>query len=118
MEGRDWRSIFQVELAAQPIGNGFDHLATVRACYGPSLMITTFQESSCGTTEMARSVGHSQMSSISSLMTASSSSRFSLASSSLDHSDRSNETTAFGSPLEAPYLNGGRWPGKSKTSSR
>ena len=41
----------------------------------PSLMISTFQESSCGTTEMARSVGQSLMSSISSLMADSSSSR-------------------------------------------
>jgi hypothetical protein len=38
-------------------------------------MITTFQESSCGTMEMARPVGHSQMSSISSLIADSSSSR-------------------------------------------
>ena len=38
-------------------------------------MITTFQESSCGTTEMARPVGHSQISSISSRMADSSSSR-------------------------------------------
>jgi hypothetical protein len=42
---------------------------------GPSVMITTFQESSCGTMEMARPVGHSQMSSISSLIADSSSSR-------------------------------------------
>jgi hypothetical protein len=38
-------------------------------------MISTIQESSCGTTEMARSVGQSLMSSISSLMADSSSSR-------------------------------------------
>jgi hypothetical protein len=45
------------------------------SCCGVSRMIATFQESSWGTTEMASSVGHSQMSSISSLMAASSSSR-------------------------------------------
>ena len=45
------------------------------ASCGPSVMITTFQVSSWGATEMARSVGHSQMSSISSLMADSSSSR-------------------------------------------
>lgn len=45
------------------------------ASCGPSVMITTFQESSCGTTEMARSVGHSEMSSSSSLIADSSSSR-------------------------------------------
>ena len=45
------------------------------ASCGPSHMIATFHESSWGTTEMARSVGHSLMSSISSLMAASSSSR-------------------------------------------
>lgn len=38
-------------------------------------MIVTFQESSCGATEMAKPVGHSQMSSISSLIADSSSSR-------------------------------------------
>jgi hypothetical protein len=38
-------------------------------------MIATFQETSWGTTEMAGSVGHSQMSSISSQMADSSSSR-------------------------------------------
>jgi|KBSSwiStaDraftv2_1062776.scaffolds.fasta_scaffold486275_1 hypothetical protein len=38
-------------------------------------MIPTFQESSCGMMEMARPVGHSQMSSISSLIADSSSSR-------------------------------------------
>jgi hypothetical protein len=42
---------------------------------GPSAMITTFQESSWGTTEIARPVGHSQMSSISILIADSSSSR-------------------------------------------
>ena len=45
------------------------------SCCGPSHMIATFHESSWGTTEIARSVGHSLMSSISSLMAASSSSR-------------------------------------------
>ncbi len=40
-----------------------------------SVMITTFQVSSWGATEMARPVGHSQISSISSLMADSSSSR-------------------------------------------
>lgn len=45
------------------------------ACCGPSVMIVTFQVSSCGTTEMARSVGNSLISSISSLIAASSSSR-------------------------------------------
>lgn len=71
------------------------------SCCGPSLMISTFQESSCGTTEMARSVGQSLVPSISSLMAASSSSRvlagfFKCAS----LSGRQNGTTAFGYPRE------------------
>ena len=45
------------------------------ASCGPSVAITTFQVSSWGATEMARYVGHSQMSSNSSLMADSSSSR-------------------------------------------
>jgi hypothetical protein len=45
------------------------------ASYGPSVMIVTFQVSSCGTTEMGRSVRNSLMSSISSLIAASSSSQ-------------------------------------------
>jgi hypothetical protein len=38
-------------------------------------MITTFQDSPCGKTEMAKSVGHSQIDSISSLIADSNSSR-------------------------------------------
>ena len=45
------------------------------ASCGPSVIITTFQESSWGTTEIAKPVGHSQMSSISTLIADSSSSR-------------------------------------------
>jgi hypothetical protein len=74
---------------------------------GPSLMISTFQESSCGTTEIARSVGQSLISSISSLMADSSSSRvfagfFKLI--------PSNGTTAFGYPGERMSLNSGHEP--------
>jgi hypothetical protein len=60
-------SIFQVELAAQPVGDRFDHVAPLRVL-PPSAMITTFQECSWGTTEIAKSVDHSQMSSISILI--------------------------------------------------
>ena len=68
---------------------------------GPPVMTKTFQESSWGTTEMARSVGNSQMSSISSLIADSSSSRvfagFFKRPSLLG---ARNRTTAFGYPRE------------------
>ena len=71
------------------------------ASCGPSVMITTFQESSWGTTEMARSVGNSQMSSISSLIAASSSSRvFAGFFKRPSLFGARNGTTAFGYPCE------------------
>ena len=81
------------------------------SCCGPSHMIATFHESSWGTTEMARSVGHSLMSSISSLMAASSSSRvFAGFFKCPSLSGRRNGTTAFGYPRERMFLNSGREP--------
>ena len=71
---------------------------------GPSVMIATFQVSSQGTTEMARSVGHSQMSSISSLIAASSSSRVFAGFFKLSIlSAARNGTTAFGYPRERMF---------------
>ena len=99
------------------------------SCCGPSLMISTFQESSCGTTEMARSVGQLLMSSISSLMADSSSSRVFDGFFKLTFTARNGTTAfgyprermflnsgrcAFGYPLQAPYSNGGRWSDESK----
>lgn len=81
------------------------------SCCGPSHMIATFHESSWGTTEIARFVGHSLMSSISSLMAASSSSRvFAGFFKCPSLSGRRNGTTAFGYPLPPPSTDGGRCP--------
>jgi hypothetical protein len=85
------------------------------SCCGPSHMIATFHESSWGTTEIARFVGHSLMSSISSLMAASSSSRvFAGFFKCPSLSGRQNGTTAFGYPLPPPSTDGGRWSNESK----
>ena len=55
--------------------SAIDKIISQRPASGPSLMTTTFHESSCGKTEIAKSVGHPQMSSISILIADSSSSR-------------------------------------------
>jgi hypothetical protein len=77
---------------------------------GPSLMISTFQESSCGTTEMARSVGQSLMSSISSLMADSSSSRVFAGFFKLILSPCGMGPPPFGYPRERVFLNSEREP--------
>jgi hypothetical protein len=65
-------------------------------------MITIFQESSCGRTEIAKSVGDSQISSISVLIADSSSPRvFACFFNVSGFSVKKQETTAFGYPARA-----------------
>jgi hypothetical protein len=80
------------------------------ASCGPSVMITTFQESSWGTTEIARPVGHSQMSSISVRIADSSSSRVFAGFFKLVSFTARNETTGSGYPRERFEKRREPWP--------
>jgi hypothetical protein len=67
------RSDLQVVFRLEPRSYLLDHFATIGVLYGTVLQNHTFQLSPSGITEIAISVGQSQISSISTLMEASSS---------------------------------------------